>query len=193
MNEMQNIAVNSFVKRQTSESRFSHYTGSWDELVEQVETNFHSAKAGYREGVILVPVDAGTDTVPGFFSGVMQLTEKDGLIGSFEARRDGETPRKAVTTTGRNKLSAKSVDIVLYASTVLAEDGSNELGSVEGNWEIISINANPFNEEMPIDPNVLMHNHFGSEGGTDTNLSDEEFVAMLRTSFEFWKDKAMCG
>ena len=62
-----------------------------------------------------------------------------------------------------------------------------------GNWEVVSINANPFDEQMPIDPNVLMHNHFGSEGGTDTNLSDEDFVAMLRTSFEFWKDKAMCG
>jgi hypothetical protein len=36
-----------------------------------------------------------------------------------------------------------------------------------------------------------MHNHFGSDGGTSTGLSDEEFVSMLRESFEFWQDKAL--
>ena len=187
------IHINEFVKRQTSESRFSHFTGTWEELVEQVEANFDSAKPGYRDGVLLVPVNPGTDTIPGFYSGVMQLSEGSVLVGTFEARRDGEEPRKVVTAEGREKLPAKSVEIILYASTVLEEGGDNELPAEEGNWEIISINANPFDEEMPIDPDVLMHNHFGSEGGTETGLSDAEFVTMLRTSFEFWKDKAMCG
>jgi hypothetical protein len=187
------IHVNDFVKRQTAESHFSHFTGTWEELVEQVEANFDSAKPGYRDGVLLVPVDPGTSTIPGFYSGVMQLSEGNVLVGNFESRRDGEEPRKVVTTEGREKLPAKSVEIVLYASTVLKEGGDNGLPAEEGNWEIISVNANPFDEEMPIDPNVLMHNHFGSEGGTATGLPDAEFVAMLRTSFEFWKDKAMCG
>ena len=45
--------------------------------------------------------------------------------------------------------------------------------------------------EVPINPMTLMHNHFGSDGGTDTHLSDKDFVIMLREGFEFWKDKAM--
>ena len=115
-------------------------------------------------------------------------------MGKFEARREGEDPRKVVTAIeASNKLPARRVDLVLYASTVLAEEGSNELPAEEGNWEIISINANPFNGEMPIAPDTLMHNHFGSDGGTDTNLSDEDFVNTLRDSFEFWKDKVLCG
>jgi hypothetical protein len=182
---MNRIHVNTFATRQTPESRFSHYTGTWQELAALVADAFASAKPGYREGVVKVPVNPA-----GFFSGIVQLNEGDKLSGTFEARRDGEEPRKSVGPETLNKIPAKSVDIVLYASTVLAEEDDNNLEPVAGNWEIISINANPFEGKMPIHPEVLMHNHFGSTGGTDTNLSDAEFVAMLRESFEAWKDKA---
>ena len=83
--------------------------------------------------------------------------------------------------------------MVLYSSTVLAEDGENELPAEEGNWEMISLNSSPVVGEMPINPMVLMHNHFGSDGGTATGLSAEEFEAQMRQSFLFWRDKAMCG
>jgi len=138
--------------------------------------------------VILVPVDP-----EGFLSGICQLEDGDKLTGEFKPRREGETPRKSITAVGREKMPAKSVEIVLYASTVLAEDGDNELPDIQGNWEIISINASPEEGEMPIDPYTLMFNHFGCDGGTATNLSDSEFVAMLREGFLWWKDKAKCG
>ena len=182
------IHMNSFVSRQTAESRFSHFEGEETTLIGLVEANFANAREGYREGVLEVDVDP-----TGFHSGVAMLSDGDALTGAFEARRNGEDPRKVVVVSGREKLPAKSVTIILYASTVLAEDTSNELEAVEGNYEVVSINANPFEGTAPIDPMVLMHNHFGSTGGTDTNLSDEDFVALLRTGFEFWKDKAMCG
>ena len=75
---------------------------------------------------------------------------------------------------------------------VLAEDGDNELPAKEGNFEIISINASPSALE-PINPDCLMANHFGADGGTNTQMSDASFVAALRESFEFWQDKAMCA
>ena len=183
-----NIHVNSFVKRHTPESRFSHFEGSWTQLIELTMVDFINAKPGYRDGVVLVPV-----LPEGFFSGVRELGDGEPIWGKYESRRAGEEPRKVVMTGSRDKLPAKSVDIILYSSSVLAEDGSNETPAEEGNWEIISVNANPFDNEMPITPETLMHNHFGSDGGTTTNLSDGEFVTMLRESFDFWKDKAMCG
>jgi hypothetical protein len=88
---------------------------------------------------------------------------------------------------------------VLYASTVLKEDtsvnpdGSNELPPIQGNWECVSLNASPVEGEMPINPMTHMHNHFGSSGGSATNMTDAEFVALLRQSFEFWKDKSFVG
>jgi hypothetical protein len=182
------IHMNTFVGRQTPESRFSHFEGEEGALIDLVVSNFDTAREGYREGVLEVDVNP-----VGFRSGVAMLADGDTLTGAFEARRNGEDPRKVVVVNGREKLPAKSVTVILYASTVLAEDTSNELEAVEGNYEVVSINANPFDGDEPIDPMVLMHNHFGSTGGTDTNLSDEDFVALLRTGFEFWKDKAMCG
>lgn len=192
MSVQPNVHVNSFVLRQTEESEFSHYTGSWGflkHLVKLVMDDLvpgYGTRQGYREGVLLVDVPPDN-----FFSGVVELKEGDQLIGTCRARKEGETPRKSVGVVGAQKLAAKSAFIVLYASSVLAEDGDNELPPKEGNWEIISINASPCEGEMPISPGVLMHNHFGSDGGTATHLSDSEFVTMLRKSFEFWKNKGM--
>lgn len=193
------VKTNSFVRRQTPESQFSHiepYTvgDAWQHVelycLNKIQNNEYNQ--GYREGVILVPV-TDAELMRRIYSGVVQLKEGDELTGQFRARREGEEPRKSTFATNGKKMPAKSAFVVLYASTVLAEDGDNEAPAVEGNWEIISLNANPTEDEMPIAPNTLMHNHFGSDGGTATNLSDAEFVEMLKKSFEWWKDKAMCS
>lgn len=181
------ITVNTFALRHKAESKYSHYTGSEDELLQLVADNWEKAKPGYREGVILVPVEPS-----GFFTAISRLQEGSTLVGSFEARRKGEKPRKTVSVVGGSKLPAKSVDIVLYNTTVLAEDGDNELPlSEDDSWEVISINASPDAHETPINPMTLMYNHFGLSGGTKTNLSDEEFVAKLKNSFIYWSDKAL--
>ena len=181
------VHVNSFVRRQTSDSRFAHFNGTWDELVEMVEGCWHSQRPGYRDGVVLVRVPARR-----FMTSIVELKEGDRLVGRFEPRRTGETPRMVIGIESREKTPALMAEIVLYTSSVLSEDNDNELPPEEGNWEIISINASPGDEEEPINPTVLMHNHFGSDGGTATGLSDEKFVSMLKESFEFWRNKAMC-
>ena len=196
-NETPELHINSFVRRQTPESRFSHSILTDSEILSRVQAGWSNRQQGYREGVALVRVPP-----VGFYSSVVRLNEGDALAGTFEARREGESPRKTLTvvynTTNGNesitaKMPAEQVDIVLYASTVLSEDGDNQLPATEGNWEIISINASPETGDVPIHPQALMHNHFGSDGGTDTALTNDEFVAMLQDSFVYWKDKALIG
>lgn len=189
------IHTNSYVvARQTADSELSFFDGEWDEIVARTVAAFDQATPGYREGVVLVPIDP-----TGCFSGVATLSydadSKEGskLFGEYTPRREGETPRKTLRATGATKIAAKGCEIVLYASTVLAEEGSNELPAEEGNWEIISLNASPTEGTMPIHPDTLMHNHFGSDGGSATGLSSADFEAMLKVSFEYWKDKAMAG
>ena len=186
------IVVNDFVKRQNWDSRFSYFQGTWSQLIKLVEENWEDAKPGYRTGVLLVPVPSHGPWGP-FYSSIVQLTEGDKLMGEFAKRRESEPPRKTLTTTSRVKLPAASVDIVLYSSKTLAEGNDNQLPAKDGNWEIISINAAITKGDTPIHPMVLMHNHFGSKGGTQTNLTDSDFVDMLHHSFDFWRDKAMCG
>jgi hypothetical protein len=182
------IYPNSFITRQTEESPYSYSTQSWEELAQECEINFDAAKPGYTDGVLLVPIS--TETV---FSGVCLLGTNQPLSGKFESRRDGEAPRKTLHAVGGVKAPAQSAFVVLYCSAILSADGSNQLPPDEGNWEMISLNASPVEGEMPINPMVLMHNHFGSDGGTDTGLSSEQFEELLREAFLFWRDKAMCG
>jgi hypothetical protein len=84
-------------------------------------------------------------------------------------------------------MPAVRVDIVLYRHDVLAENKENE---TDAEWEIVSVNASPTLEETPISTGTLIANHLQLSGGTSTNMTDSEFVTLLRKSVEFWGDKA---
>lgn len=202
------FGVNSFVKRQTPESEFTHFDGSWEEVLALVAQNFSRAVPGYREGVCLVPVPGAR-----FFCGIVELQEGDKLVGEYRARRPGEEPRKELralrdhvrspgpvaiergarpedTTPipGGGKSPCTHVDVVLYSREVLAEGDEDRTGQ---DWDIISVNGRTSEEEMPIAPMTLIANHFELDGGTSTGMSPEEFEASLKKSVLYWKNKAM--
>jgi hypothetical protein len=180
---MSSIHITSFVRRQTPQSGFSHWTISDDELISRVVAGLPNAKRGYRDGVLLVPVKPD-----GFFAGLVKLKDGDKLVGEYKARRPGEDPRKSTYALDGVKMPAVSVYVVLYAHDVLAEKNENETDAA---FEVVSVNANVTEEEAPIPTGALIANHFGLSGGTNTNMTDSEFVALLRKSVEFWKDKAL--
>ena len=180
------IAISEFVRRQTPESRFSHYEGLSDsEFLSMVKSNFDKGRQGYKEGVLLVQIDP-----EGFFSGIVKLQAGDKLAGVYEPRKDNEDPRKATWAVGGQKIPAKRVDIILYSHDVLAENNEH---SCDADWEIISINASPINEEIPIPVGALIANHFEMSGGTSTGMTSQEFVDQLKTSVLWWADKSMAG
>ena len=179
-----NIAFNTFVRRQTAESSFSHWEIQDDLLIDKVKNNFFCKKPGYRDGVIIVPIDP-----QGFFSSVTKLKDGDTLVGEYKSRRIGEEPRVSIRSKGQ-KMPAKSVDVVLYRKDVLAEKNEN---TTDAEWEIVSINASTEDGGTPIHPNTLIANHFELSGGTATKMNNEQFVDALRVSFLYWKDKAMVG
>lgn len=179
---MENIHINSFVRRQTAISAFSHWDFCDRELLRRIEKNWQNQKQGYKDGVILVPIDP-----QGCFSGVVQLKEGDKLSGEFTARKAGEDPRKHVYAVGE-KMPAKTCYVVLYRHDVLLENKENE---TEKEWEVVSFNASPTEEDAPIQPNTLIANHFQLSGGSSTNMSSEAFVDALRVSVLYWRDKAM--
>jgi len=178
------VKCSDFVMRQTQGSEFSHYEGHWVELEALVEANWSRQNLGYREGVILVPVEPDQ-----FFTSIVQLKPGDRLEGEYKSRREGEEPRKSIGVAGGKKMPAKSVEIVCYAAHVLDEDGDR---STDAEWEIVSVNASPFEEgvEVPMGVGTLLANHFHLDGGTETNMTPEQLVDALHKSVLFWKDKA---
>ena len=181
------IHLNSFCSnRQTEDSPLTHWEISNTRLVELATAELESGrtKAGYRDGVVLVSVDPA-----GFKTGIVELNDGDQLVGEYKSRREGEAARISIYVAGdKGKQPAKMVEVVLYRHDVLAENNENETDS---EWEIVSVNGHPTPEPAPIAPNTLMHNHFGSDGGSNTNMTAEEFEAAMKESFEYWKNKGM--
>ena len=178
------VVVNKFAERHVPRSSFSHYMGKFEEVAGIAKEHFHKGKQGYRDGVWIVPVP-----VKWFYSGIVELKEGDMLLGQYKKRREGEEPRKTYESPERQKLPAKSVELILYSSKVLAEGGDNDLPPLKGNYEVISINASPVEGEQPIEPMVLLYNHFGMSGGTATNMTAKELETQLAISVPFWANK----
>ena len=187
------IHLNSFCSnRQTEESTLTHWEVSNTRLIELAEAEVEAGRtrAGYRDGVVLVSIDPA-----GFYTGVVELQDGDKLTGEFKSRREGETPRISINVDRNGhsplklqKQQAKLVEVVLYSHEVLAEGNENE---TDADYEIVSVNGHPTDELAPIAPETLMHNHFGSDGGTDTGMTAEEFEEAMKESFNYWKNKAM--
>jgi hypothetical protein len=185
---MAKVAINSFVRRQTPESPYTHFEGTDEELIEMVETYIvidAFAQKGYRDGVVLVQVPSRD-----FFTGIVQLKSGDIFVGKYESRRLGELPRQSIQVKREHsfKQLARLVQVVCYRHDVLVEDGDAE---TDAEWEIISLNGYPTHEFAPIDPMTLMHNHFGSDGGTATNMNAKDFEEQMHESFSYWKDKGL--
>lgn len=176
------IHISSFVRRQTPASPFSHWEISDEELLNRIEKGWKDQKKGYREGVILIPISCED-----IFSGVIKLKAGDRLVGEYSARKEGEEPRMHIYGVGK-KMPAVSCYVVLYSHDVLKETGQNETNCA---WEMVSLNASPDEVEAPIQPWTLIANHFGWSGGSNTKMTDEEFVKALKDSTDYWKDKAL--
>ena len=181
------VAINSFVRRQTPESPYTHTKLLDSELLHEVRKGLLNGdyREGYREGVILVEIPAYH-----FYTGLVKLVDGDVLVGDFKSRRENEEPRKSIYVKRKDikKQRAVRVQIVCYSHNVLNEDGDAE---TDADWEIVSLNGYPTEEIAPIDPMTLMHNHFGSDGGTATNMSSKEFEDQMKESFSYWRDKGM--
>lgn len=178
---MKKVACSEFVKRQTKESGYSHFEGTWEQLESLVETHLcHNLyRPGYRDGVILV------DIVPAwrFYSSIVELNEVSKLVANYAPRQEGEDPFVRVAAKGTKQV-AKHVSIVLYRHDVLAEDNDR---SSEAEWEIIAIKARTSKEEEPMDPYTMARNFLHLKGGTKGDFTAEQFAK----SIVYWNNHCM--
>lgn len=173
------IATNTFVKRQTPDSPFSHFDGSWELLERLVAQHFHRARPGYKDGVKLVLVP-----VAGFYTSIVQLGAETPLEATFAPRREGEAPFIQVTVPAAHKQLANAVEVVVYSHETLGNDASTD-----ADWEIVSINARPTEEPEPMTPMAMARNFLELPGGTKAEYTAEEFAKAI----VFWSQHAMAG
>ena len=116
---------------------------------------------------------------------MVQATKDTKFKVKFEPRREGEAPFIQVLAEGATKIPAKRVEIVLYRHDVLME--SNEASS-GAEWEIISVNAHPTEEESPMTPLTMARNFLQLKGGTKGDYTAEQFAR----SIVYWSTRVAC-
>ena len=170
------IGVSDFVRRQTPEAPYSHFEGTWEELVEIVHDNFKRGKQGYKSGVLLVPVPPGR-----FRSSTIQVTPETPLRAVYEARREGEARYLSVRAEG-TKTQAKHAFVVLYMKEILGAEATTD-----SEWEIVSINARESEAEEPMDPMTMARNFLELPGGTKGEWTAQQFAE----SIVYWSSRAL--
>ena len=180
------IGISNFVKRQTPESEFTHFDGTWQELKDILEglwkgDSIIEWKEGYRDGVLLVSIDPNrfyTHTDFEMFEGMKLSAGYRKVVG-----REHEAPR-VVVQIDEPKQQCKFVDIVLYRWDVLEEDGDRT--DKNAMWEVISINGRMKKDDPPIDAMTIVRNWKHLPGGTEMKeKTPEEVLEMLCQSIMY--------
>lgn len=176
------VAAGEFVKRQTPESGYSHFEGTWEELETLIGEFFYSlsgeVKPGYRDGVVLVSLPPDR-----FRSAIVELTEDSKLTASYAPRRKEEDPFIRVSAKAK-KQPARYASVVLYRYDVLAENNERE---TDAEWEIVAIKARVTVEEEPMDPYTMARNFLRLKGGTKGDFTAEQFAK----SIVYWNNHCM--
>jgi hypothetical protein len=179
---MKMVACGEFVKRQTPESGYSHYEGTWAELEDMV--SFHmtynpsNIVPGYRDGVVLVPLPASY-----FRSAIVDLNENCKLRANYSPRRPGEDPFIRVSTKAEKQV-ATHASVVVYRWDVLEENNERETNA---EWEIVCIKARTSEEEDPMEPMTMARNFLHMKGGTQGTFTAEQFAK----SIVYWNNHTM--
>ena len=173
------VKCSEFVKRQTKDSGYSHFEGSWEQLEEITEAHLKYSnifvRPGYKDGVIIVDL-------PGwlFKSAIVNIDDKTKLNVSYISRREGESPCVKISAKEK-KQKARYASVVLYSADVLSED--NERSS-EADWEIVAIKARMDKEEEPMEPYTMARNYLHLSGGTKGDFTAEQFA----NSIVYWNN-----
>lgn len=156
----------------------SHFKGTFEELLQLVQTCWDDKIQGYREGVFLVSVPPDD-----FMSAIIHLKNGDKLCGVYASRLENEEPRKQIFAIGK-KVPADFAKVVLYRGD-LAESKDPNI------YELVSIIAGIKNGPEAMDPWTLCYNHFNLSGGTPTNMDAFAFEKALKESFLQWKNYSL--
>lgn len=194
-----NIAVNPFADRQVKDSPFSHSSLNLQEVADLLHgvpsANLSEGyrPASYDEGGRVVIARLTTKQVGDrFFSGIALINEGEEVIEGFRSRVEGEDPRPFREVIRDEKPQASTVDLIFYNAIALAQDGDNTTDLDTSNWELVSINASEDDnmERPPITPVALHANYHNLSGGTETDMSEEEYEAQMEISKAYWDCRA---
>lgn len=194
------LAVNPFVLRQTKYSPFSYSSLPFTDVINMLHecakdcriVEGYPPESSLRGGRTIIARLSKEQTGDNFFSGITLIREGEEVVEGERQRTPEEDPRPFREVVRKEKAQASTVDLVFYNSIALEQTGDNTLAPRRDNWELISINASEDTcmDPPPISPTALRANFYGESGGTKTSMTQEEFDAQMVKSKEYWDPRA---
>ena len=176
------VGVNSFVKRQTKESGKTYSKKmTFEEIAEHASMQIKKGnyKKGYRDGVILVPVQK--KIINNFICPIIKIDKNTKLVAEYTKRREDEEPYIKISALNGKTVKTGNVDLILYRKDVLEETKENE---TDKEWELISFHAIPDKmNDLPMGPVTMMRNQLQLKGGTKGHYHSQDWAE----SINFWQ------
>ena len=179
------VTPNRFVYRQTKESGKTYSDLTFDEIARYAATQLNRDiyKQGYREGVLLVPVE--NNMIKHFFCPFTVINDTTCLEAKYVKRKQNEEPYIQIRATSGKLCKTGKVDLILYHNSVLKETNEHTQGA---DWELISFHSIPDGvDEMPMGPVTMMRNQLELPGGTKGNYNSKQWAE----SVNFWQKYAI--
>ena len=180
-----NVGINTFVRRQIEGSGKTYSSLTFKEIAKHAESqlNKNEYKAGYRDGVLLIPV---TNKYIEFFTcPIIKINDKTKLFSEIKRRRPNEESYISTKALNGTPLKLSGVDLILYRNDVLKETNQN---STNLDWELIAFHGIPEGiKDLPMGPITMMRNQLQLPGGTKALYTSEEWAH----STNFWQKYAL--
>ena len=161
-------------------------------LIQLISDNWAKNQKEYRNGVVSVNIPISDYPISTRIK-LLENGEEFMLKGTYSKRSmdtEGTEPRKWLVNASPEAKPAQRVDVILYNSIVLAEDGDSELEQpTPASWQIVAINGSPDTEKVENQIQTLLCNYYHVMGGTDMKVTCEQFAELLQKSFSYWRNK----
>lgn len=152
---MQLLGMTTFVRRQKPDSSFSHFDGSWDELLRLAEANWENRRPSPQNPAVRLVRVEGV-----FHNAMRELQPGEYARGERTRRRPDEDEVMDLVVTG-DKGIAGQADLVFYPHALIADDPDCE---GEAEWHLVSVEVR--DEDLPMDPVTMARNQLGRPGGS---------------------------
>lgn len=181
---MTTFAINNFARRHTPTSPYSHFSGTWDQLLSLAKDYWDApgARRSGGEGVEILTIRPPAHYK--FFLGWTRVGEETLLRTTLAARQEGEKSYLQTCALGQSKQEADFVDLVFYANWKLRERNEQ---STDKDFELVSVNARLDGgpDREPMTPMAMARNFLGLAGGTKQTYTAEDFA----NAIIFWSDR----
>jgi hypothetical protein len=145
MTKQPTFSINPFYRRQTTESKFSHFDGTDEQLLKEVEQNFPLRREGKRNGAYIVPISPVVENAR-CYTPVVPVHRHSFLNTEVVAKAHG-TPLICASLIGK-KRAAEFAEVVIYERTQLVRIGEASGGA---DYEVVSLHASDV-ERQPSHP-----------------------------------------